>query len=401
MRASDTTKIAKTLFISLAALGLAAMLTMLAYLLLFERLNPEFAPSMSSPVSPLILHGSQFEPLIAGAGGVYGDATIITKLRDRKAILQAKVSTPSERYVFMELQTRGLRPDIELEFYWRTAEKPKKNMGAVLTPGRQGRYLFNLAGQEDWQGTITSLALGIYGDLGEQPLELQGLTLHGFSPRLLLTTLWQEWSGYRVWSMSSINRLEGIPSGGIQYLTPMLAVWAAFASLMVLLLGRPLGLSLPIAIGMTLMVPWLILDSLWQAQLTKQLGETRLEYDGKPPQERYIHPQDTVLHEYASRLKLEVLEGISPRLFVIHQSDGHNFDRLRLQYHLLPHNIYNFGMRARASKVRAGDYILLLGDPGENHYNAETGRLISRPGNTIHADIIDTDPLGKVFRVSR
>ena len=37
------------------------------------------------------------------------------------------------------------------------------------------------------------------------------------------------------------------------------------------------------------------------------------------------------------------------------------FERLRLQYHLLPHNVYNFGQYPPAGAAVAGDFILVLG----------------------------------------
>ncbi len=400
MRAPNTLTIVRTLLASLVALILTAALTGLIYLHLFEHINPQFMTDMDDPGTTLHLRGSQFRPVVAGAGGVAGDTTIVTGLSDGRAILQADLSAPAAQYPFMKLQTTGLQPDIELELYWRTTEEPNENLGAVLHPGRDGSYYFNLGSEDKWRGTINTLALGIYGDLHGQPLELQSLSLHGFSPKLLLATLWQEWSGYRVWDMTSINRLEGIPPKGLQYLTPLLAVWSALACLVVLLLSKPLGLSRPLAIGMALIVPWLTLDGLWQRQLSKQLIETRLAYDGIPTQHRHISPRDARLYDYVTRLKQEILTTESPRIFVVHQSHGHDFDRLRVQYHLLPHNVYNFGVHPPAGSVRAGDYILLLGGIGDNQYDPDTHSLTSRQENPISVELVDTDALGNLFRVT-
>ena len=100
MRAPQTLIILRTLLASLIALVLAVVLTGLGYLQVFEHINPDFRTDMDNPGTPLHLDGSQFRPVVAGAGGVAGNTAIVTELIDGRAILQTNLFALASQFEF-------------------------------------------------------------------------------------------------------------------------------------------------------------------------------------------------------------------------------------------------------------------------------------------------------------
>ena len=108
---------------------------------------------------------------------------------------------------------------------------------------------------------------------------------------------------------------------------------------------------------------------------------------------------DSRLRQSAIDLKRDVLPPSPQRIFIVHDSEGHNITRLRLQYHLLPHNIYNFGKKPKPRFAREGDYIILLGAvPGVTYRPSEAALRID-DGNSIPAQVVQRSSVASVFRV--
>lgn len=154
-------------------------------------------------------------------------------------------------------------------------------------------------------------------------------------------------------------------------------------------------------IGVALLVPWLALDMLWQRELNLQFDETRYLFDGKTMDERHLVDQDSEIYRYAKRLKEEVLPAAPSRVFILHDSAGHNYERLKTQYYLLPHNIYNYGQYPLVNAIRPSDFILMLGDiPGLSYQHA-LGQLAWGESSTLKVSPLDSDKKGQLFRVTK
>ena len=66
-------------------------------------------------------------------------------------------------------------------------------------------------------------------------------------------------------------------------------------------------------------------------------------FSGKTMHERHLADEDSEFYSYAKRLKAEVLPAKPSRIFILHESLEHDYERLKTQFYLLPHNIYNYG----------------------------------------------------------
>jgi len=86
-------------------------------------------------------------------------------------------------------------------------------------------------------------------------------------------------------------------------------------------------------------------------------------------------------------------------ILLLHNSKGHNLARLKLQYYLLPHNIYNFNYLPPAEDSGRVDFVILLGNSPPETIEAR-GRRLYRDGNSIGVELVNTDDMGYVFRVT-
>ena len=110
----------------------------------------------------------------------------------------------------------------------------------------------------------------------------------------------------------------------------------------------------------------------------------------------------TALYKYVERLKVEVLPADPSRIFILRKSvvRGHEYLRLRTQYHLLPHNVYNFGAKPKRKAVREGDFILALGENDELRYSESEQRLYYGLNKFINVALVDQDSLATLYVVS-
>ena len=110
------------------------------------------------------------------------------------------------------------------------------------------------------------------------------------------------------------------------------------------------------------LVVWGALALSWAHSLAQQGTLSHQSYrlaEGRP---ETINGADQRLWQIARNVKAQVPEA-GARVFLLHNSSGHNFYRLRLQHHLLPLNVYNFGSTPPPGQLRPDDYVLLLDAP--------------------------------------
>ena len=109
---------------------------------------------------------------------------------------------------------------------------------------------------------------------------------------------------------------------------------------------------------------------------------------------------DKHIYEYSQRLEKESLPTSNSRIFVLHNSQGLNYDRLKTQYYLLPHNIYNYGSLPPSRGVRPGDYILALGDLPDLRFLPDKNLLTWPANKQLDVNLVDDDPLGNLYVVA-
>jgi len=349
-----------------------------------------------------LLVGAQFRAVM-GSAEIVGDKINITEFQangnGRQAIVTINCSFDTEDFSLLTYALSDTPPGMSIDLIWRTAAEPDRMYLHPLGRNGASETTISLAEHPKWRGRVTEIALRLAGQHQAEPVSITQLKLQTATWRGALAELWSQWTVHRGWSQSSINALFGTQDTGSTSPVIAMAVWAGLAVLILTCLGLIRKQYYLPAYAAVVLVPWITVDLLWQGELNSQLKETRYVFSGKTTQEKHLADSDSAIYSYARRLKEEVLPALPSRIFILHQDFGHNAQRLKTQYYLLPHNIYNFNRVPPATGVRAGDFILVLGKVPQLRFESKAGQLTWRH-RTLPVSIVDEDRQGTLFQVA-
>jgi hypothetical protein len=393
---------AHSLGLAIGALVVSAGILLVAVFLVYATAQ---MPDGGKTSTSRTVNGSQLTARI-GTSRVAGEASLVTGLKPSHhkgdALLSHHTRFQAESYPYLSFRFEGLNRGQNLWFIWRTAGNPNQLYRMPMPHRVDGATTFNLSLHPDWRGTVTEVGIHLQGDLRGEPLVIPGLKFETHGIKNLLAVIWSEWTGFKEWTLTSINFLKGTPGPAQQEtLSPTLAIasWAGGALLLLYFIGRKKRRHLYTSYAAAVMIPWICLDQLWQRDLSSQLAETRYLFGGKSMEEKHLADIDSHLYQYVKRLKEHILPPKDQRVFILHDSSGHNFDRLKVQYYLLPHNIFNYGRFPNNEASRPGDYILWLGQISGLNYDSENSELTWGDGESLRVDMLDQDKLGLLFIV--
>lgn len=391
--------------------GLRALLETLTFLLtsalilvlLLAAVSPELARdragASASELAPLKIAGKALQMRGAGQYTLDGDALKVLAMGpDNRVTASADTRFSAADYPTLEYAIDGARPGVLVYLIWRTLEQPEVIYSAPLYFREGGSTAFRLGDHPDWKGTITELGLDIYGDLGGRDLPIPYLQLTPGSTGALIRVISSQWLASLRWSQRSINNLRASPVEPLYPAPVVIALWVALATGLAFLSGffSRTAFTLPwLPIGL---VGWLVLDGLWAFRLHGQLTETRALFAGKSQQSRQLADMDGALFRYAQRLKESLLPTRPGTVFVLSEQLGHDYQRLRMQYHLLPHSVYNYGRVPPTAMMREGDYILVLGKVAGLVF-IDTNNRLRWDGLSLPATRLDASPQGVFYRV--
>lgn len=390
----------RSLGIAIISLVVSSAFLAAVYLGFSPRLSELKSPAGRHDARPWILHG---EDLIARMGqgqNTPGKGLRITGLEpdaEPRGIFTRRVKLQAADYPFLQYTITDRHPAGYLYFIWRTEESPQEVYNAPLHWAGDDPSTTLLARNGDWKGTITEVGVDIYGNLRGRATTIESLNLSPASGNLLLQTLWTDWSAQRLWNQESINYWWGYRPG--ESLSPTLAaaIWTGASLLLATALCLLLSLPPALPCALVLLISWAGLDLLWQKNLSGQLEETRYLFQGKSQNEKHLDEEDSDLYRYAQSLKNEVLPAPGVRIFLLHEAERRGYRRLRTQFHLLPHNIYNFGSLPRASSLQAGDYLLVLDEIEQLSYLQDQG-VLTWNGESLPVELIDARAPGALYR---
>jgi len=307
----------------------------------------------------------------------------------------------AEDFSLLRYDIQSQHPGPALTLVWRRAAEPGLVHAHPLSTNDIGSSALHLAGLADWQGSI--IEIGIYAVARQEDAEvfIAGLALQPADWRGLIDSYITAWTDFRGWSHSSINYLEGAAGPDGVSPVPLAAAWSGLGLLFLLLALRLApGAARGVAFATVLLLPWILLDLLWQRELLAQLALTRAQFSGKSMHEKHLAADDRYIYRYIRRLKRDLLPAEPARILLVHQARGHNFDRLKAQYYLLPHNVYNFGLGPALRDMRKGDFVLVLGATQYPEYDPGGGRLVWEHGVHIAARVLDTRGAGRLYKIT-
>lgn len=387
---------------ALLALALSAVILLAISFAYVAAKAPGGATNSYSKIVP----GAQLKSRM-GTSKVAGEGIEITSFKahdnQQHALISLKTTFRADNYPFLSYQFEGWHTGMRINFIWRTAGNPRGLSTTILNRSLDDPGTLNLAKEPNWQGTVTEIGLHMVGEPRDQPLIVPELTFQPYSWTSKAAAVWSEWTAFRGWSGTSINYLTGAPGQpGYATLSPALAmgIWSLVAALILFAVGVIRDGQHLVSYGAAIVIPWIALDLFWQSELNSQLMETKTTFGGKTTHEKHMVDADKHIYEYSQRLKKESLPTSNSRIFVLHNSQGLNYDRLKTQYYLLPHNIYNYGSLPPSRGVRPGDYILALGDLPDLRFLPDKNLLTWPANKQLDVNLVDDDPLGNLYVVA-
>jgi len=387
---------------ALAALIVSALILMTAFVIFY----PHPAPSH---VKNRVISGNDLSVVFGGAKKS-STALQLAELseEDGRAILAHPIHFKAEDYPFLEYTILNRSAGQTIYLLWRTKENPKEMANTRLYWNGNTPVTIDLSKNIAWQGEITELAFDIYGDLRGQPIEFQQLILKPYSPASLLSGIRAEWTAYRGWTQKSAHHLRGTQVNTALSPTLALASWTGLALLLLITAGtvaagpHKLTSQAPAYLAAVL-IPWITLDMLWQSELVTQLAETKILFADKTQHEKHLAESEGSLYSYAKHLKDDVLPDPGVKILLLHDSDHRTYTRLKAQYYLLPHNVFNYDRVPRKGAANKADYILALGEIEGLEFSAEASTLnwTNTLGKIESLDVtlVEKHPLGTLFKI--
>lgn len=350
---------------------------------------------------PLFLSGQDLvrAPASAWLSDAKGDLSQLTA-PPGQGVFRVGVEFDAKRYPQLVLDITRLSSNTSIYLLWRTVESPDEVSLSELHGIREGTSWHSLAEREEWRGTISEIALMAERGQARALLRLSSARFLGATRKALAERSWSQWTRFDPWKMSSPNRYPGARGDVVLYPTAAFSAWSSLSLLLFLLVAWRMRAPRPaFAAGalMILFLPWFGLDRLWQSQLDRQVDATRDQFGGLTQAQKHGRELDTEIQNFATRIAQVLPAGADSRVFILHDSRGHNFWRLRLHFHLLPSNIYNFGHEL-LPEMKPGDYAVLLGEFDNLRFDAARG-LLHDGEQAWKAKLIDRHRDGRVFRL--
>ncbi|MFO1311851.1 MAG: hypothetical protein U1F41_07245 [Burkholderiales bacterium] len=328
-----------------------------------------------------------------------GDVLTITATDpEGLALVSAVTDVRSADYPIVAWQVDGLDDRAEVTFLWRTDYAPGKvNSRRVTVVG--GRIVPAIvAGDSNWVGRITGVALAIRGPMPEQP-HIAGVAFRPGGLPDAFREIFAGWFALERWSGTSINTRTG--GADIQEL-PLSALLVASALVTALLWfgwrrTRGRATAWPVMIAAVFVAAWIALDVQWIANLVRQVGETREQFAGKDWRGRHEAADDAEVFKFIERVRAK-LPSTPARVFML--ADAAPL-RGRGAYYLYPHNVLfdPFGTSLpQAGALRPGDYVVVYRRRGVQ-YNKEARRIRFEGGDSVDAELILFEPGAAVFKI--
>lgn len=388
------------LLLASLALTFSATLLIVGYLLFSPDAQRQEAAATRDNIRPWRVEGQDLIPRMGKGEATLERALHITELAagvDNRAIFTRRARLKAEDYAFLESQVSGLHPGLFLYFIWRTERAPNEVFYQPVYWTGDDPKLQMLAKHPEWRGTVVEVGIDVYGTLRDAPTNIETLTLVPHSAVNLLRSIWAEWTAVEGWMQSSAHHLRGTPPNPIMHVTPVIAAWAALSLILLGGLWLVKGPVNFITLTLVVAIPWISLDLLWQKRLSTQLEDTRYFFAGKTMHEKRLVDWESELYQYGRYLKMEVLPEPGVRIFLLERGPIRGFRRLKMQYFLLPHNVFNYGHYPRPESVQPGDYFMVLGEIDGLRYDEASSALIWQE-QSITVERLDQHPLGSVYR---
>ncbi len=384
----------RSLLVAWALLATSLALCLLAYLA-FAVQGPWFASVRAvhwTPDAMVVSRGSgqqQPEGLMLSAPDATG-ATVVS----------LTTTLRSSQYPVIAWQSFGVPDDLEVALLWRNDYEPQRVFIRRLAVEAGRIQPFSLAGDRNWNGTISGIALGLKGAY-QQPIVILGATAKTMSAGEVLADRMREWFTFEAWNGSSINTIIG--GADVQDL-PMPFAFAVVVGLAALMYAglarwRPgwVGRSTAVVVGGMFVAAWFLVDTRLQWNLFRQASVTGRQYAGLSWTERHLAAEDKMVFAFIEKVRAK-LPPPPARVFMVGDEP---YFRDRGAYHLYPYNVF-FDPFANTmpppSAFRSGDYLVVFQRQGLQYDPAQRS-LRWDTGPPVAAELLFAEGAAAMFKI--
>lgn len=290
-----------------------------------------------------------------------GDNLVIPT-EDGRAILAGRVKPSiAANYPFLRLDLSVQEGVEDILFFYRRADEPNE-VQSLLLPLHPGQLTWYLGDEDAWKGGISEVGLIVYGDDSTR-LAVESLSLLPSSNRISIEAELSRWLAVWRWDQRTINFLRW--DGGRIPPVPAVAAWLLLALLLLRVMnGRRWQLAASLVI-----VGWLLLDVRWFLEQYRQWSDLDNQIVAHP--EGAVLGVDAELYQELERVKRDILPREPVRIQIVRDGPANNYWRMKAQYYLLPHSVYNYGGPPAWARLQAGDWVMVMGKvTGLTHTNA-------------------------------
>jgi hypothetical protein len=340
--------------------------------------------------------------LARGAGSLVGDDLVIAALdASGNALVTLTSDMRSSEFAAISWTVTDVPEGADAKLFWRSDVRPDKlNSAPVAIDGGHALPAI-VAGNPDWIGRVTGLALAIHGTALTQPIHVRGVSAKPMGARELIGDRAGEWLAFEGWNGASINTLTG--GADIQDLPlPMLlaaALLLSGAASFAWRRFRPASGTAPLAAILlgTFVLAWFVLDARWTWNLARQVRLTASTYAGKDVRDKHLAMEDGPLYAFIEKARA-VMPPAPARVFVV--ADLAYF-RNRAAYHLYPNNVFAepaSNAMPPAARLRPGDWLLLYQHRGVQ-FDRTLGKLRWDSNQEVAAELKLVEPGSALFLI--
>ena len=289
---------------------------------------------------------------------------------------------PAEQYRYVRVHLSGHAPADKVYLLWETARAPGRALGAAVPWTGGGPAVVRMSTKAQWSGAVARLGVGVSGPTRDT-IRIERLVLEEASAWNLALSVWQEWTGFEGQRGHSMNFV----AGGAPEVTALVRPVPALAALLGLSLllyfvrvrRRPGPADLAACTAIFVAV-WLIADVRWSVDLLRQNLLTVDRYGGKTLEQKRLAAEDPTLYEFAREIFERLPAEPQPLYVLVEHPDGADrYLRLRLAFHLLPHNVHAYGPYPPAEDTVRPGYAVVANPNKWIAYDKGAGVLRWRP----------------------
>ncbi|MGV6827637.1 MAG: hypothetical protein ACWA5Q_11745 [bacterium] len=330
-----------------------------------------------------------------------GPAQPVWQRHDLSSGRPTRVDLAADSYPFIQYQLDNQLPGTQQVLFWRTRENPDQFGYKELPPSSSKSLLLPLFNHPDWQGTIKEIGIGQYETDKRLP-HITSISLLPYADTHLLKGIFNTWRSPLLRDHKTINYFQGVPPYTPVFPVPALAsltiltliIYWVLAFLLRMPRDHRLLLGLPVLM-------WMLLDARWQILLIDQVLETQQQYQGKSWDEKQQTGQDAELFRFSEAIKTKLPDQPS-RVFIIkNRHIGHDYQRVRLQYFLLPHSVFNFADQPLGDKTRPGDFLVIFNNTRGVRYSRYKDSLIWPDNQALPVRKLYESAVGTLYQADR